>query len=103
MKFRVIFSRNARRNLSEIEDYVAERSGEQRAENFLKAIRRTCLNLDTFPQRGRLAREGIRVVGHGRWTNILFKVEGNEVTILGILYGGRDISQHLGVLPPVEE
>ncbi|MFV3128717.1 type II toxin-antitoxin system RelE/ParE family toxin [Niveispirillum sp. KHB5.9] len=58
MKFQIIFSRNARKNLSEIEDYIAARSGEQRAEDFLKAIRQTCLNLDTFPQRGRLFSAG---------------------------------------------
>lgn len=100
MKFRVIFTRNALRNLSEIEDYIAGRSGERRAEDFVNAIRQTCRNLDTFPQRGRLIKRGIRVIGYGRWTNILFAVNGDQVTILGILYGSRDLDQHLYTTPP---
>lgn len=103
MKFHVIFSNDARVDLSEIEDYVAERSGEQRAENFASAIRATCLSLDTFPQRGRIARQGFRVIGHRRRTNILFTIEGDTVTIIGIHYGGRDIDMRLGPEPPVNE
>lgn len=91
MKFRVIFSQDARADLSEIEDYIAERSGEQRAEGFVGAIRDTCLSLETFPQRGRTTRGGFRVIGHRRRANILFQITGDEVTIIGVHYGGRNI------------
>lgn len=100
MKFHVAFSKEARKDLSEIEDYIAERSGEQRAEEFAHAIRNTCLSLSTFPQRGRVTEQGFRVIGHRRWTNILFMIEDDEVTIIGIHYGGRDIERRFGGSPP---
>lgn len=103
MKFRVTFSKEARKDLSEIEDYIAERSGEQRAENYAQAIRNTCQSLDRFPQRGRITEQGFRVIGHHRRTNILFVIDEGEVTIIGIHYGGRDIETRFGMLPPAPE
>lgn len=89
MRFRVILSKEARQDLSDIEDYIAERSGEERAEQFASAIIKTCLALDTFPQRGSVKPGGFRVIGHRRRTNILFRIDGDMVTIIGIHYGGR--------------
>lgn len=103
MKFRVAFSKEARKDLSEIEDYIAERSGEQRAEEFTQAIRNTCLSLNTLPQRGRVTEQGFRVIGHRRRTNILFMIKDDEVTIIGIHYGGRHFEKRLGSLPPTED
>jgi toxin ParE1/3/4 len=52
-----------------------------------------CESLATFPLRGTRRddiRPGLRVFGFRRRVSIAFQVKGEEVTILGVFYGGQD-------------
>ena len=91
---RVVFSPEARADIVELYDYIAEASGAARALDYVERIERKCLNLAMFPQRGRSrsdVREGLRVIGFERSANIAFVIDERTVTILRILYGGQDI------------
>ncbi|PBB87519.1 type II toxin-antitoxin system RelE/ParE family toxin [Mesorhizobium sp. WSM3876] len=66
--------------------------------NFVSGIRDHCRNLATFPLRGTEQTEivpGLRIVGYRRTVSIAFAVESERVLILGIFYGGRNITPEL--------
>jgi plasmid stabilization system protein ParE len=63
-----------------------------RAEQYLGRIRRFLEGLRTFPERGSIrddVRPGLRVIGFERRIAIAFTVEGDEVVVFRLLYGGR--------------
>jgi toxin ParE1/3/4 len=102
MAHKVIFHPHVQRELVELHDYIAEHGSPTRAVNFVLQIRAFCLGLSDFPQRGSVRDDiapGVRVVGFRRRVSIVFTIDGENVWILGIFYGGRDI--RLG--PPDEE
>ena len=75
-------------------DYIAERDGAERAIGYIDRIEECCRSLSVFPDRGiRRAdlRPGLRVPGFERRTVIAFQITAGTVTILRILYGGRDL------------
>jgi toxin ParE1/3/4 len=93
---KVVFSPDAKADLLELYDYIAEASGAARAIGYIARIERKCLNLALFPHRGRPrddVREGLRVIGFERNANIA--IDGRTVTVLRILYGGRDLGRAL--------
>ena len=49
---RVIFTPRAERHIEILNDYIAERAGEVRAEAYITRIVAFCLSLTTFPLRG---------------------------------------------------
>jgi len=59
----------------------------------VRKIEAACMALSMFPERG-IVRDaigsGVRVVGFERRASILFRVDGEQVLILRILYGGQD-------------
>jgi toxin ParE1/3/4 len=84
----------ARADLLNLYDYIAERSGEERALAYITRIEDACLSLQIFPLRGKLwkgIRPGLRVLGFERRVSIAFQVNPGVVTIFRILYGGRDL------------
>lgn len=98
MKYRVEFSPEARADLLNLYDYIAERSGDERALTYVQRIEEACLSLNTFPLRGESwdrLRPGLRSVGFERCVTIAFLVEPPVVTIFRVLYAGRDLSQAL--------
>jgi toxin ParE1/3/4 len=75
-------------------DYIAERSGDAVALGYIERIERYCLRFDIGGERGTKRddiRAGLRTVGFERRVTIAFTVDDTTVTILHILYGGRDI------------
>lgn len=90
---RVNFSPAAEDDLAEIEEYLALRFSESNARRFVKRITRECLSLVKAPRRG-TARDdvgpGIRIVGFERRVSIVFELRDDEITILGVYYGGRE-------------
>lgn len=48
MKYRVEFNPEARIDLLNLYDYIAERSGERRALAYIERIEKTCMSLGTF-------------------------------------------------------
>lgn len=98
MKYRVEFNPEARVDLLNLYNYIAERSGESRALAYIERIEEACMSLETFPTRGKLwdgLRPGLRVMGFERRATIAFQVNPGVVAIFRVLYGGRDLRQEL--------
>ncbi|RWA57788.1 type II toxin-antitoxin system RelE/ParE family toxin [Mesorhizobium sp.] len=94
----MVFHPKAEAELGQLYDDIAERASPAIAWNFVVGIRDHCLGLSTFPQRGTERIEimpGLRIVGYRRAVSIAFAVEGERVLILGIFYGGRNITTEL--------
>jgi toxin ParE1/3/4 len=90
----VVFSPEAAGDLDAIFDHLAPRAGARVAGHFVGAIIGACRGLASFPHRGTLRqdlRAGLRVIGFRKRASILIVVEDRRVTVLRILYGGRDL------------
>jgi toxin ParE1/3/4 len=80
--------------LIDLYDYIAQRDGPERAIGYIDRIEECCRNLAVFPDRGIRRddlRSGLRVLGFERRAVIAFQIAAETVTILRILYGGRDL------------
>lgn len=76
-------------------DYIAERDGAVRALGYISRIEARCRGLADFPQQGvqrNEIRPGLRVLGFERRAAIAFRVADEDVTVLRVLYGGRELS-----------
>jgi len=51
-EYKVVFHREAERELGELYDYIADQAGAAIAWNFISGIRDFCIELTTFPERG---------------------------------------------------
>jgi toxin ParE1/3/4 len=90
----VYFTPEAQDDLFGLYDYIADRSSPARALRYIERIEKTCMSLQTFPDRGTRRedlRPGLRVVGFKRRVLIAFQVRSDSVAILRILYGGRSV------------
>jgi toxin ParE1/3/4 len=103
---RIEFSPEALGDLIDLYDYIALRDGAERVIGYIDRIEDCCRNLSVFPERGIKRddlRRGFRVLGFERRAVIAFLVAAYTVTILRILYGGRDLetlSRRSAVAPP---
>lgn len=93
-RYEVHFFAEAVADLDSLFCYIAERSGNEVADGYLKRIEGFCRALETFPRRGteipgRI--DGLRTMGFERRVTILFRVGKARVEILRILYGGRNL------------
>ena len=94
MSHSIEFSPEALGDLIDLYDYIALRNGPERAIGYVNRIEDYCRNLAVFPNRGSARddlRPGLRIVGFERRAVIAFQVSANSVTVLRILYGGRDL------------
>lgn len=94
MSHRLEFSPEALGDLLDLYDYIASRDGEDRAIGYIGRIEAFCRSLTTFPERGvrrNDLRPGLRVLGFERRAVIAFRITTDTVTILRILYGGRNL------------
>jgi toxin ParE1/3/4 len=99
MKLKVVFTPEARDDLLELYDFIAEHGSPDRALAYIERIERACKTLQTLPNRGTLRediRPGLRVMGFERRALIAFRIQGNTVAILRILYGGRSLERAFG-------
>lgn len=95
MDYSVQFSPEAQSDLLDLYDHIAEQAGEARALAYLERVERHCMRLAIFPERGTLRddlRPGLRVIGFERRIAVAFHVQGRKVTILRVLYAGRDLT-----------
>jgi plasmid stabilization system protein ParE len=93
MKYRVIFSPEAEEQLAELFHYIAAAASPGIAERYINAIITYCETLDTFPLRGATRddiRPGLRVTNYKGRTVIAFDVDAQQVSIIGVFYGGQD-------------
>jgi toxin ParE1/3/4 len=103
VKYTVVFTPEAKNDLLELYDYIADHSSSTRALRYLSRIEKTCMSLQTLPERGTRRddlRPGLRVMGFERRVLIAFRVSPGAVAILRILYGGRSVDL---AFPQVED
>ena len=94
MSHTVVFTPEAKDDLLDLYDYIADHSSPKRALGYILRIEITCQSLTTLPERGTRRddlRPGLRVMGFERRVLIAFRVSADSVAILRILYGGRSI------------
>lgn len=75
-------------------DYIAVRDGADRAIGYIGRIEECCRSLSLFPERGTRRddlRAGLRTLGFERRAVIALQIAADKVTILRILYGGRNV------------
>ena len=99
MTHRVVFAPEALDDLRDLYDVIADASLPERALAYVEALRRHCLGLAEFPERGTrrdAIRPGLRTLGYRRRVTIAFQVTGSTVTILRLLYAGRDLEGWAG-------
>ena len=100
MAHRVRFDPVARAELDDIYTYILSRSGSSDiAERYVRRILDRCLRLAHVPERGSRhdeVRPGLRSMGFENRVTIAFVVGAADVTILRVLYGGRDTRGILG-------
>ena len=94
MSHRIEFSPEALDDLIDLYDYIAARDGAERAIGYINRIEECCRSLSVFPDRGARRddlRPGLRILGFERRAVIALHITADTVTILRILYGGRDV------------
>ena len=94
MSHTVVFTPEAKDDLLDLYDYIADHSSPKRALGYIERIEKTCKSLTTLPERGTRRddlRPGLRVMGFEHRVLIAFRVSAGSVAILRILYGGRSV------------
>lgn len=100
----IVFGPQAAEDLESLYRFIAaERPGN--AVSFIRRIRDRCGLLADFPLAGRARddlRPGLRLLAFERRVVIAYAVRSNDIDILRILYGGRDIDAILDESDPDE-
>jgi toxin ParE1/3/4 len=92
------FRKRARADLFALYEYVADAAGAEIAGSYIARIEDACLSLTTFPLRGTRRDDlapNLRTIGFDRRVPIAFRTAKDAVTIVRILYGGRDFERIL--------
>ena len=98
--YAVKFTPRAERQLADLYRFIAEQSGEARADAYIHEIVSACRSLSTFPARGTKrdeVRANLRTLGFARRVTIAFSIDANAtaVAIHGVFYGGQDFEMLL--------
>lgn len=91
----VVLSPLAESDLTALYDWIADSASPAIAQGFIGRIRANLESLALFPERGTRRDElipGLRIYGIERRVTIAFRVDAASVTILRILYAGRDLA-----------
>jgi toxin ParE1/3/4 len=94
VKYTVDFTPEAKDDLLDLYNYIADHSSTTHAMRYIERIEKSCMSLITMPDRGTRRDElcpGLRVMGFERRVLIAFQVNSGSVAILRILYGGRSV------------
>lgn len=94
MPGKVFFSPEARADLIDLYDYIADQGSRQRAITYIERIEVYCLGFASFPERGTRRdeiRPGLRTVGFEGRITIAFHLGEGTVIIDRILYAGRQM------------
>jgi len=93
MSYRVVFSPEAEEQLVALYGYIATAASPDIAARYTEAIVSYCESLRTFPHRGTMrddVRPGLRITNYKKRTVIAFDVAAEQVSIIGVFYGGQD-------------
>jgi toxin ParE1/3/4 len=100
---KVVFSPEAQRDLLTLYDFIAEKSGPNRALAYVTRIEEYCGGFELIGERGARRddlRPGLRVVGFKGSATIAFHVDADTVTIDRVFYRGRDVERALDPSAP---
>ncbi len=100
MSYSVRFAPEAADQLEELHSYIRQAATPAIASDYLDAIMDHCEGLAAFPHRGAQRddiRPRLRTTAYKKRVVIAFTVDDNaeQVTILGVFYGGRDYESTL--------
>ncbi|MFH1021094.1 MAG: type II toxin-antitoxin system RelE/ParE family toxin [Pseudomonadota bacterium] len=93
MNYRVVFSPEADEQLVAIYRYIAAAASPGIAAHYTEGIVSYCESLQTFPHRGTKrddVRSGLRITNYKKRVVIAFDVDAEQVSIIGVFYGGQD-------------
>lgn len=93
MTHRVVFTAEAEAQIVALYRYIATAASPEIAARYTEAIVSYCESLETFPHRGTRrddVRPGLRITNYKKRTVIAFDVDVDEVSIIGLFYGGQD-------------
>lgn len=91
--YRVVFTPEAEEQLAKLYRYIADHSSPELAERYTGAIIGYCEGMQTVARRGTRRddiRRGLRITHYKGRAIIAFAVEAEQVSILGVFYGGQD-------------
>jgi len=101
MRYEVVVSQAAARDLAEIRAYLIEEQSLQRAEQVLTALRDLLATLADMPHRGNVPKE-MALLGtagprelHWQSYRMVYEVTGSTVAILAVADGRRDMREFL--------
>jgi len=78
--------------------YIAIKASPETAERYVSAIISYCERMETLPHRGNRRddiRPGLRITNYKKRVVIAFAVNGKQVSIIGVYYGGQDFETDL--------
>jgi len=93
VSYTVAFTPEAQELLLELYRYIAAAASPVIAERYTSAIIPHCEELRTFPHRGNRRddiRGSLRVTNYRKRVVIAFDVDAEQVSVIGIFYGGQD-------------
>ena len=95
--YKIILHERAEAELRQLYHDLAsiDKAGPVVAWNYVSGIRQAIMELATFPKRGTVRDSlapGLRIIGYRRSVSIAFVVEDAHVLVLGVFYGGQDIT-----------
>ena len=93
MSYRFVFSPEAEEQLAALYGHIAAAVSADIAARYTEAIVSYCESLSTFPHRGAMrddVRPGLRITNYKKRAVIAFDVEAEQVSIIGVFYGGQD-------------
>ena len=98
MSYRVVFSPEAEEQLTALYGYICATASPDIAARYTEAIVSYCESLCTFPLRGTMRndiRPGLRITNYKKRAVIAFDVDAEQVSIIGVFYGGQDYEKIL--------
>jgi plasmid stabilization system protein ParE len=93
MRYTVVFTPEAQEQLAALYRYIAVAASPTIAERYVSAVITYCEGLQTFPHRGTCRddiRTGLRITNYKKRVAIAFDVDAEQVSIIGVFYGGQD-------------
>lgn len=100
MQYHIVFTPEAQEQLIALYRYIAQVASPDIAERYTNAIVSYCESLQNFPYRGICrddVRPGLRITHYKKRTVIAFAVDAEQVSVIGIFYGGQDYEAVLHV------
>jgi plasmid stabilization system protein ParE len=91
--YTVVFTPEAEEELAKLYRYIVDHGSAEIAYRYTSAIVEYCEGLENVPRRGTRRddiRPGLRITHYRGRTIIAFTVEVEQVSIIGVFYGGQD-------------